>query len=98
MWAAVSAPDIWAQVRANVVRLADRSEKLRLRSLSRRLWRGVRVSLDLKNRVTDSPRFAPFLPSRLRGLAYLAGWCLLSFVVLTLLAAAKLLASSLGVG
>jgi hypothetical protein len=56
------------------------------------------MGFDLRASIAESPRFAPFLPSRLRGLAWLAGWCLLSCLVLALLAAAKLLASALGVG
>jgi hypothetical protein len=98
MYAAVGSPEVWNQVKSNLGQLLERPKKLRLRSLSGKIWRGVKMGFDLRDSIAESPRFAPFLPSRLRGLAYLAGWCLLSFLVLALLAAAKLLASSLGLG
>ncbi len=98
MFATVGTPDLWYQVKRNLGELLGRPKKLRLRSLSGKIWRGIKVGFDLRNSIGRSPRFAPFLPSRLRGLAYLAGWCLVSFLGLALLAAGKLLAISVGVG
>jgi hypothetical protein len=98
MYAAVRSVDVWTQVKSNLGHLAYRPQKLRVRSLGRTMWRGIKFGFDLRNSVADSPRFAPFVPSRLRGVAYLVGWCLISCVVLSLVAAAKLLATSVGVG
>ena len=98
MYAAVGSPEVWNRIRINLGELLERPKKLRLRSLGRKVWRGVRMGFDLKSSIEESPRFAPFLPSRLRGLAYLAGWCVVSFLGLAVLAVAKLLANSVGIG
>lgn len=47
----------------------------------RALWTGFQFSQDLMERVTERPRLAPFMPTRLSGLVWLGAWCLASTAV-----------------
>lgn len=85
-----------ARIRSNLTEVAARGG--RLRTVGGSVWRGVKVTNELRNRVGDSPRLAPFLPGRLRGLVFLGGWCLLSCVVLGGFLLVKVLATAVGIG
>jgi hypothetical protein len=86
---------IGAQLRDNLLRPGAGSSALRPRALAGTLWRGVSSTAALHNRVTDVSRLAPFLPGRLRGLAFLGIACVVSAVLLVGYLALGLLLSGL---
>lgn len=94
----LSPTGLWSQLKANLGRITEGGGPLRLRSLGRRIWQGVRLTADVRGLLGDQPRLAPFLPARLRGLAVLAACCLVSSVALTALAVVKVLATAVGLG
>ncbi len=96
--AAISSPVVWAQLKGNLGPLVAGAVKVRPGSLGRRIWHGVKLGADLRNRVGGSPRFAPFLPGRLRELALLTLGCLVCFGGLAVLAVVKTILSGLGIG
>ncbi len=98
IYAAINSADTLSRLRSNLAPVVRADARLRLRSVSRKIWQGVKLTADVRSRMGSSPRLAPFLPGRLRGLALLSGWCLLSFVVLGGLAVVKALASAVGIG
>ncbi len=55
------------------------------RRIAGSVWRGVKLGSDLYAQLTDIPRLAPFLPGRLRGLAFLSSACVVAAVALTVL-------------
>ncbi|MEO5834996.1 MAG: hypothetical protein ABJA16_07005 [Nakamurella sp.] len=91
--------EIGGRVRDNLLHSGGQRLTLRPRALAGSVWKGVKVTADLHRRFTDVPRLAPFLPGRLRGLAFLAIACVVSGVVLTgYLALHLLLAGLMGDG
>lgn len=98
IYAALDVPAVWAQFKENLTQVAVQRNKIHLRSLAGSVWRGVRFSNELRNRVGDSHRLAPFLPGRLRGLVFLTGWCVASGVVLGGFLVLKVLTTAVGIG
>lgn len=96
IYAVFSAPDLMTRIKSNLAEVAARGG--RLRTVGGSLWKGVKLTNELRHRIGDSPRLAPFLPGRLRGLLFLGGWCLLSGVVLGGFLVIKVLATSVGIG
>jgi len=97
IYAVLSTPLVWSTVRTNLGEIAAARKRVPIRSLGRWIWRGVKLTNDLLGRADDS-RLAPFLPGRLRGLVFLAGWCLLSMVVLAGFLLLEILALAVGLG
>lgn len=98
IYAIFSAPQVLATVKSNLIEVAARSSGLGFRSLGRSVWKGVRITNEMRGRAVDSPRLAPFLPGRLRGLVMLAGSCVLATVVLGGFLVLKVLATAVGLG
>ncbi len=98
IYAIVGAPEFWSQLKDNLGTLAARDAGWGLRSLGSKVWRGVRLTNTVRERVGDNSRLAPFLPGRLRGLALLAASCCAAFVLLCGLAAVKVLTAAVGIG
>lgn len=94
----LSPAGLLTRLKSNLGPIADGGGALRLRSLGRRIWQGVKLTADVRGVISDQPRLAPFLPARLRGLALLSAWCLASFIALTALAVIKVLATAVGLG
>lgn len=90
--AVFSPAELGNQLRTNL--LAVRGKSLRPRQLARSVWRGVKLTAATHARYTDVPRLAPFLPGRLRGLAFLTAACVVSGAVLAVFALLGLVVTS----
>ena len=80
--AALQPTMLWDELRANLLTITKQRRRI---GPLRQVWRGIRLSKDFKDHFTEIPRLRPFLPSRLRGLVFLAGACLASAVALVVL-------------
>ncbi len=91
--AALQPTMLWDELRANLLSITKQRRRI---GPLRQVWRGIRLSKDFKDHFTEIPRLRPFLPSRLRGLVFLAGACLASAVALLVLFVLFLLVSVVG--
>ena len=98
IYAILGSPEFWSQLRTNVGRLSDLGRGLGVRPLARTLWRGIRLTNAVRERVGENSRLAPFLPGRLRGLVLLTAACGVAGVLLTVLAVLKVVTAAIGIG
>ena len=96
IYAAIASPEVWSRVKGNLGEVARARPKFR--SLGRAIWSGVKLSGSLRDMAAGSPRLAPFLPGRLRGLVLLGAWCLASTGFLLVLLVVKALTAAVGIG
>jgi hypothetical protein len=96
IYAAISSPQVWSRVKGNLGEVARTRPKVR--SLGRSIWGGVTLPGNLRRVADGSPRLAPFLPARLRGLALLGASCLCSSAILLALLVVKALTAAVGIG
>jgi hypothetical protein len=94
--AAFAPTEVWSRVKDNLGKLST-GRRLRLRMLPSGIWRGIKLTAQLREQLTGIPRLAPFLPGRLRGIVFLAAWCLISAVVLGALVVLRILTALVGI-
>ncbi len=83
------------QLRSNLLQLRGQTTERRPRRLAGALWKGIKLGAGLYGRLSEVPRLAPFLPGRLRGLAFTAGACVVAAVALSGYAVLLLIIGSL---
>ena len=94
--AALAPTELWSRVTDNLRKLPT-GRRLRLRMLPAGIWRGVRLTAELREQLTGIPRLAPFLPGRLKGIVFLAAWCLITAVALGAITVLRILTALVGI-
>lgn len=93
--ASFSPAEIGEQLKANLEQVRGQKLELKPRKLAGTLWKGIRLGTGLYSQLTDVPRLQPFLPGRLRGLAFLSAACVLCATILALVAGLALVFTSI---
>ncbi len=93
---ALAPTQLWSRVKDNLGRLPT-GRRLRLRLLPAGIWRGIRLTAELRGQLLGVPRLAPFLPGRLRGIVFLAVWCVIAAGALCAIAVLRLFTALVGI-
>jgi hypothetical protein len=93
---ALAPTELWSRVKDNLRKLPT-GRRLRLRMLPAGIWRGIRLTAELREQLTGIPRLAPFLPGRLRGIVYLAASCLITGVALGAITVLRIFTALVGI-
>ena len=93
---ALAPTELWSRVKDNLRKLPT-GRRLRLRMLPAGIWRGIRLTAELREQLTGIPRLAPFLPGRLKGIVILAAWCLITALALGAITVLRILTALVGI-